>query len=47
MKILMFLLLCIVCGPKVERKEENNCKKVGKTGELPMDRINLLNLFII
>lgn len=46
MKILMFLLLCIVCEPKAERKEENTCKKV-HTGELPLDRINIINLIII
>ena len=43
----MFLLLCIVCEPKVERKEESSCKKAAKTGELPMDRINIINLIII
>lgn len=46
MKILMFLLLCIVCEPKAEHRKENTCKKV-QTGELPMDRINILNLIII
>jgi hypothetical protein len=46
MKILMFLLLCIVCEPKVKPREESTCKKV-QTGELPMDRINILNLIII